>query len=519
MIQDSTHSIQKSATRFLSGTLISRVSGMLRDMAMAFAFGSSGSLSAFMVAYRFAHLARRLFGEGSLQNIFVPHFEAFRLKDPATAFRFFRDLTSSLFLLLLGLVITASIPLFWGYHATSHPEMKEIFLYTLLMLPSLIFICLYGLNSALLSCEKIYFLSSLAPTAFNFIWIAGALFLADLPIEQAMIGMSLSVIIACMAQWLFTVPPTLNCIPRTLRQRFWIYSHPFSEEVRTLFRPFLLANFGVAASQINNALDPLFAIYANNEGPAWLWYAIRVQQLPLSLFGIALTTALIPPISRAIKGGHMEQFQQFFCFAKRKMALFSLLMTAGILATAPTCIHLLFGRGQFGMESVEGTALCLIGYSIGLLPMMFVLIAAPVLFALGDYKTPSKGALVSMGINIALNSLLVFGFELGAASVALATSFAAFWNARFLKKTLEKKAGKKKVFHGKIVLLAALAMGGVFIVDWLSLGEIPSLQLLTGTPLHLSPFFADQLILFTKEALAFSSISLLGAYLLNLFRD
>ena len=475
---------------------------------MAFAFGTAPALAAFMVAFRFAHLARRLFGEGSLQNTFIPHFEELRLSNPTRAFAFFRDLAASI-LIILAVLIGALMTLLHFLHPLEWSlETKQVLLYTSLMLPSLFFISLYGLNASLLGCEKKFFTSGIAPVAFNLVWITAALYLSEMPIEQAMIGLSIAVILGCLAQWAVTVPETLKILPK---DGFLFKAAPFSPDVRTLIMPLVIANFGVAASQINNALDPLFALFANSEGPAWLWYAIRVQQLPLALFGIALANALIPPISRAIKSGNLEQFHHLFHFAIKRVLTFTVLTTAAIFATAPTCINLLFGRGHFDLESITGTANCLLGYGIGLFPMAYILIAAPALFAFGDYKTPTKGASLSMLLNIGLNSLFVFAFTWGSPSVALATSLASFWNAYFLSNALGKKTGYIKDHTllpelGKTLLISLTALFAAFCVDYYLFGKIPLLQLLMNKPLLLPQNLLLQMLQFSAEALAFCSV-------------
>lgn len=463
---------------------------MLRDVAMAFAFGTTAPVAAFMVAFRFAHLARRLFGEGSLQNTFIPHFEEFRKESKERAFAFFKDLSFSLVIILGALILPAMGILSFFPH-------KEILWYTLLMLPSLIFISLYGLNSALLACEKQYFIAGVAPVAFNVVWILAALS------SKSMTVLSISVIFGCCAQWAVTVPfLKLPSGPKLT---------PFSPDVKKLLKPLLLANFGVAGSQINNALDPLFALFANSEGPAWLWYAIRVQQLPLALFGIALANALIPPISRAIKSGNLDQFHHFFQFAEKRVFTFTLLITTAIFATAPTCINLLFGRGLFGMASVTGSACCLLGYGIGLFPMTYVLIASPALFAFGDFKTPTQAALLAMFCNIGLNALFIFGLGLGATSVAFATSLSAFLNAHLLFRALQAHSSRKIDLSGgkTIVSICLFALSVTWLTDFLILGSIPALQLILGAPLELSQNIWDQIALFSAESLAFAASCLI----------
>src|SRR5262245_17749893 len=106
-MQDSTHSIFHSAKRFFSGTMLSRVSGLARDVAMASAFGTHEAVGAFLVAFRFAHLFRRMLGEGALQAAFIPHFEQLRQEDPVRGATFFRDLSIGLTTVLVLLVLVS----------------------------------------------------------------------------------------------------------------------------------------------------------------------------------------------------------------------------------------------------------------------------------------------------------------------------------------------------------------------------------------------------------------------------
>lgn len=266
---------------------------MFRDMSMAYAFGTQPSIAAFMVAFRFAHLLRRLFGEGALQTAFIPEFEALRHQNQERAFAFFRSLTHVLTLFLVVVITIGCLVLacfVWSGHL--HPGSQEIVFLTLIMLPSLLFICLFGLNASLLQCEKSYFIPSVAPVTFNAIWVVTVLLLKEMPPEKAMPWLSFGVVIACLFQWLITLPRTRKSlkemarIPQSLRAGL--------PDLIRLGKPLTLGILGVAASQINSALDSLFARFAESEGPAWLWYAIRIQQLPLALFGIAIAGAILP---------------------------------------------------------------------------------------------------------------------------------------------------------------------------------------------------------------------------------
>ena len=486
---DTSASIFRSARRFLSGTLLSRVTGLARDVAMAFAFGTQGSVAGFMVAFRLAHLLRRILGEGALQTAFIPHFETLRQESPSKAASFFRDLSRSLVYILLAVIalggaLLGSLLVFGNFS----PDNQEIITLTLLMLPSLAFICLFGLNSALLQCEKHYFLSGVAPCAFNLVWVLGVCSVWNME------GLSLFVIIACAAQWIVTIPQT-----KALLKSLGTSTPPkvFSPQVRSLFPPLFLGILGISAAQINNALDTLFARYADLEGPAFLWYSIRIQQLPLALFGVALSGALLPPLARAIKNQEEGNFSRFLNLALKRSFALMLPITVGLFLMGDTCIQLIYGRGEFGGDSVAGTTLCLWGYAFGLIPMTWILIFGPAYYAQNDYATPTRGAIGAVLLNIFLNALFIFGFGWKSESVAWATSFSAWANclylAHYLRDRIDLSFNREATRTALATLSGAVALllvGSQFLP--LAQGQIP-----------LSTPFANTLLHFTLQISAF----------------
>ncbi|WP_075883796.1 murein biosynthesis integral membrane protein MurJ [Candidatus Protochlamydia sp. W-9] len=446
---DSTHTIFQSAKRFFSGTLLSRLSGMVRDISMAYAFGTEASIASFMVAYRLAHLCRRLFGEGSLQSAFIPEFESIRHRDTERAFRFFRDLVISLTLFLVFFVLSLSLGigafLTWGNPTN---DTKEILSLTLLMLPSLLFICLFGLNASLLQCEKIYFTPAVAPLAFNCAWIAAVWILKSYKIPEAISWLALAVIIACFSQWLVTIPQTLSILKKNLSTPLWaeLRKSFFPTDVIKLGKPFLLGMVGVMASQINAAIDAIFGRYAELEGPAFLWYAIRIQQLPLALFGIAIAGALLPPLTRALKAQNWALYYQFLNDAVLYTCTIMIPFTAALFVLGYSSVNLIFGHGNFHASSVIGTTKCLWGYGIGLLPSTLILLLAPACYAQNNYRLPAIASILNMILNFSLNYIFIIFFGWGATSVAVATSLSAWVNVFFLGIFLNNKEKSWLIF-------------------------------------------------------------------------
>ncbi|MBJ7449620.1 MAG: murein biosynthesis integral membrane protein MurJ [Parachlamydiales bacterium] len=442
LVEDTPRSINRHATRFFSGTLVSRLAGFFRDVTMAAAFGAEPAVAAFMVAYRFANLLRRLFGEGALQTTFVPHFEALRVKDSQLAAQYFKDLLLSLsFVLVITIVGIESVLSLWLSFGSGGTGTKNIVFLTALQFPALLFISLFGLNSALLQCQQKYFLPGIAPVIWNCIWIVSALLLRSIPSKSAMAYLSVCIVIAFAAQWLITMPSTYKQLKSLASQK--ITSKLFSKEVRQMIKPLTLGMLGVGAAQINSAVDTLFARYADVGGPAYLWYALRIQQLPLALFGIAIAGALLPTLSRSAKAMDWDRYRNLLHYGLTKSMSLMLPATFYLLAFGRPVVSLLFGHGEFDLIAVEETTRCLWAYSLGLAPMTAVLLLAPALYSIGNFATSTRSAIIALVLNTVLNAVFIFGFNKGADSVAYATTISTFFNVFFLVYALRNHFIKK----------------------------------------------------------------------------
>lgn len=410
---------------------------MLRDILMAWAFGATGAVAAFMVAFRFSHLLRRTLGEGAMQTAFIPQFVAAKHASETRAIGFFRNLTAVISILLVLIIILtegvlAAAIMQWDLA----DETTQICKLTMLMLPGLLFICLAGINTALLQCEGRYFLASVAPIAFNVVWITGVLLLSGWTAPAAMPWLAGAVSLACFAQWLATVPAVAKITsgaPWTLDVK--------SQDMKNLFKALSLGIIGVSSTQINSAIDAIFATMASVEGPAYLWYAIRIQQLPLGVFGIALSGALLPALSRAIKAGDIARSSHYMNFAVRQACLVILPATFGLFAAGGAIVNLLFGHGDFTEFATIQTTYCLWGYAIGLPAAVLILLYGPGFYANNDYATPARGVVYTVLLGVGLNYLAVCQWSMGPVAVAVTTSIAAWANAAYLHFKLRQRIG------------------------------------------------------------------------------
>lgn len=517
-MSDSTHTILHSAKRFLSGTLLSRITGMLRDISMAYIFGASASIASFMVAFRLAHLLRRLFGEGALQSAFIPEFEHLRHQDEKKAFAFFRDLVvfMSLALSLVIFISASALTAALLWLELSPPNYEIVFL-TLLMLPSLLFICLYGINASFLQCEKCYFTSSVAPVAFNLIWIGAVFALKSWSPAEAMPVLAVAVIAACFFQWLWTVPKTVSLLKNELKHSLGKNLLGQWKAIVHLGRPLTLGILGVAASQINSAVDTLFARYAELTGPALLWYAIRLQQLPLALFSIAIAGAILPPLSRAIKAQDWQKYSHFLQQALIATCALMLPITAIIFCMGESCVNLVYGHGDFKELEVWQTTYCLWAYGMGLIPSALVLILASSFYAQQNYFLPAAASFFTMILNLALNSLFIFGLGWGASSVALATSISAWLNL-FGLSTYLVSYGHLVINREVLQILAKILVSTLtaFFITLFIRNLIEQIPLFSFYNLHLTHSFPQQLFQFIYQFTIFVLICLLSCYSFNL---
>ena len=489
-------SLSLFARRFFSGTLLSRFSGLARDLSMAAIFGDHPSAAAFIVAFRLSNLFRRLLGEGPLQSAFIPHFEGLRLQDSARATFFFRKLVLLITLMLISLTVVVEGGLIWGDSFFSENN-REIVHLTRWLFPGLIFICLYGLNISLLNCYDSFFVPSVAPAVCNLIWVAAVIFLRNMDPSLAMLELAKWVVIGFIGQWLLTLPLTLRHAGASLKE--WLKVE-VPKEVVTLLKSFSLGALGVGAVQINAFADALFARYADVRGPAYLWYAIRLEQLALAIFGIACISAIAPRLSRAIKAGAREHAQALFTHCFQKILTVMIPATFALIFLGLPAVNLLYGHGNFSESAVVKTATCLAAYGLGLLPSTLIMLISTVYYAQANFRTPMQISILSVLLNLFLNAVFVFGLELGAVSIAIATSISAWVNCLILYVLLHREGWRASMDSlSKVIAVSAFAACVTFALNNLIFDTFPK-------------SLAKQLACFTTLFSAFVSSFLLTAY-------
>jgi len=448
-----------------SMTLISRILGFVRDMVIARYFGASAGADAFFVAFKIPNFFRRLFAEGAFSQAFVPVLSEAKEKHGIERVRQLVDAISFRLLLALLLVVGAGVAFAqaftWLFAPGFHSDPFK-FALTAEMLritfPYLLFISLVALSSAILNTYDRFAVPAFTPVVLNLTLIAAAIGLSphfDVPV----LALAWGVLLAGVLQLALHLPFLwrLGLLPRPRP-----IDDPGVHEVRRLMLPAL---FGVSVAQINLLIDTVLASFLVTGSVSWLYYADRLMEFPLGVFGIALATVALPGLSRAAAREEWPIYRAQIDTALRLIWLVGVPASLGLMLLATPLLTTLFQYGAFGPEDVHQASRALMAYALGLAGFMLVKVLAPAFYALKDMKTPVRIAVIALGVNTVLN--LLFIFPLAHAGLALATSLAAFVNAALLYHHLQSTHFTRQAGWRALLWQGGVAMAAM--VAWLLL--------------------------------------------------
>ncbi|MEA3292535.1 MAG: murein biosynthesis integral membrane protein MurJ, partial [Pseudomonadota bacterium] len=305
----------KSAFVISAMTLLSRISGLIRDVLFANILGSQAAADAFFVAFRLPNFFRRIFGEGAFAVAFVPVFSEYRIKHPPDDTRRFLELMTGRFgltLLLVTLVGVLAAPALVAAIAPgflNDPEKYRLAVdASRITFPYLFFISLVAMSAGMLnSCDR-FAAPAATPVLLNLSLIGAALFLVPV-VGNATIALSIGVLVAGLAQLLFQLPflkkEGLVVKPRVARREG---DEIGAAGVKQVLRLTLPALFGVSVAQINVLVNTLLASFLATGSISWLYYSDRLMEFPVGVFGIALSTAILPHLSRKHTNAAMDSF-------------------------------------------------------------------------------------------------------------------------------------------------------------------------------------------------------------------
>ncbi|BDW90923.1 murein biosynthesis integral membrane protein MurJ [Thalassospira tepidiphila] len=431
-------SLVRSIATVSGFTLLSRLLGFCRDILIAGMLGAGGMADAFFVAFKFPNLFRRLFGEGAFSAAFIPLLAGDIEKRGMDAAREFAARAMSMLILITGFLVAIIETLMpWAMYVfapgfAENPEKFELAVeLSRITFPYLAFISAVALMSGVMNTLHRYAAAAAAPIILNICLIAALLGLAPIT-ETPAHALAWGVAIAGVAQFLMLV---IAC----KRVGFAIkWQMPrVDDRIKLLGKRMIPGMIGAGVYQINLLIDTMLASLVSDGAVSWLYYADRVQQLPLGVIGIAIGTALLPTLSRQLQGDDAKTAM----YSQNRGIEIALLLTLpaaialGVMGLP--VINVLFERGAFGAEETLMTGMALTVFAFGLPASVLVKVLAPGFFAREDTKTPIRIGISCMVLNIILIVVLMPWF--GHLGIAAATSVSVWVNATSLGFILHRR--------------------------------------------------------------------------------
>jgi putative peptidoglycan lipid II flippase len=398
------HSMLKSVLTVGGWTMGSRVLGFIRDMLMADLIGAGPVSDAFFVANKLPNLFRRLFGEGAFNAAFVPEFAGLlHVEGPEAARRFAQEAISVMAFWLGALTIVGEIfmPQIMHVFAPGFVDIPDKFALTVdlarITFPYLMLICLAALLSGALNGMEHFAAAAAAPVLYNLFAIAALIGLTPfVPTvgHAAAWGVSASGIVQlALLVWAVHRAGMPLRIPRPR----------LTPKMKLLFRRMTPGLIGAGAAQLNQAVDLIIASLLPAGTVSLLYFADRIQQLPLGVIGIAVGTALLPMLSRQVRGGDETAALSSLNRAIEYALFLTLPAALALTVSAFPILWVLLGRGAFHIEDARLASQSLAAYAIGLPSVVLLKVLAPAAFARGDTALPVKIGMVTLALNFLLN--------------------------------------------------------------------------------------------------------------------
>ncbi len=521
-----TVSLFKSASIVSGLTLVSRITGLMRELLIASTFGASALTDAFNVAFRIPNLFRRLFAEGAFSQAFVPVLAASRQQhgDEATHVLINQVATLLIWALLFTSVLgVAGAPLLVWAMASGLWQSPEGFdvavAMTRFMFPYIAFMSLVALAAGVLNTWKRFAVPAATPVLLNVsmigaAWWGGPWFgtLGVSPIYALAVGVMLGGVSQLSVQLLalrrLGMLPRVGLSWRAVRQA-WSGEGP--KRILQLMAPALL---GVSVAQISLLINTQIASQLTPGSVSWLSYADRLMEFPTAMLGVALGVVLMPQLSAAKAANDTRQFSDMLDWGLRLVVVLALPCALALLIFSKALVAVLYNYGAFSARDVQQTTVALMGYGVGLLGLVAIKVLAPGYYASQDIRTPVRIAVAVLVITQLFN--LAFVPFLAHAGLALSIGLGALVNAAWLLWGLRKN-GTYVMRSGwvKFVwqVLVACAVLGAWLFwaaqhwDWTALRTTPLLRvgLMAG-------------VLVVSAGLYFATLGLTGLKLRALLR-
>ncbi|MBL7215113.1 MAG: murein biosynthesis integral membrane protein MurJ [Phycisphaerae bacterium] len=463
-------------------TVISRVFGMIRDVAFSHFFGLSGMMDVWAIAFMIPNLSRRIFGEGAAASSLIPVYSEELKKNPKGTLDLARTITTVIFVILAGIVIIGEV-IIWLYcrNADPVPNTRRMLILIAIMLPYMCLICTVAILAGLLNAHHHFAMPAAAPIALNLV-IIGALCISGwglkmMPESQVYL-LAVAVILAGILQLIMQMVP-LAKHGVTLRPAWHVRTAAF-KKIMLLMAPMIV---GLTVTQFNTLADGVIAkwlsgseqkgqtllwfgrevLYPVREGAvASLYFSQRLYQFPLGVLGISLATAIFPILSAAAAENDEQLLHRTIRQGIAAAVFIALPAMIGLMLVSRPLIAVLYQHGQFSPEDTKQVQRVLIFYTIGLCGYFLQQLVTRVFYSLKDSKWPARTAIAAVFVNVALNLTLIW--PLGVSGLALATAICSYLQVGILLFLLNRQfkfsVPKQTLLLLLKTILAAAVMGG-----------------------------------------------------------
>ena len=450
-----------------AATVLSRVLGVMRDAIFANVFGDGAVWSSYTVAFMVPNLFRRLFGEGALSAAFIPvYLEAIESGDEELARRLARATLWLLVVILAGVVLVGEViiaGLAWGFG--DNPQTALMLLLAAILLPYVVLVCLVALLGGMLNARYHFSCPALAPVVLNVFLIIAGLWGTGLlggDLSRKIFAVCAGVLVGGVAQLLLVIIP----LKRQGISLAWLWQPQMKQisHIVKLTSPMVL---GLAVMQVNALMDYLLAYWlggnpgqvmakvgswsipypVGTEAPSNLYFAQRLYNMPLGVFGVALATAIFPYFTAAAGRKDHAGLVRTLVKGLRLVAFVGLAASLGLAIISRTIVEFipgggmlaLFGieKGEFGLPAIDRTTWILIFYCFGIWAYCGVHVVVRGFYALQDTLTPVKVGVWLVALNLPLNLILIW--PLGTGGLALSTAICAALNLAILIRLLNRK--------------------------------------------------------------------------------
>lgn len=462
--------IAKSAATVSIAVMCSRILGLIREQVFAGLFGAGYAYDSFVVAFRIPNLLRDLFGEGALSAAFVSVFSDYnanRSKEEtwllASNVLCFFIVAISL-ITLLGMLFADQIVQVLAPDFSLVPGKAELTAaMTVIMMPFLLFISLAAVVMGILNTKNRFFVPSLASSFFNLGSIIGGTTLAFILPRYgypAITGMAFGTLIGGVLQLGVQLP-----VLRQVGFRFTPVLNLNDPGLRRVLKLMIPATIGLSATQINIFINTNFAASCAEGSVSWLNYAFRLVQLPIGLFGVAVSIAALPVLARQASTQNFAEMRTTFVSSLTIVFCLTVPATVGLIVLAEPIIRVIFERGAFTATDTQATAIALSLYGVGLFAYSANKVIVPVYYAINCARYPVIASFLAIGFNVLIIVSTIDQFQHRA--IALSTSAVMVINFFFLIGILYHKIEGfpvRKLLSGLLKILVAASLMTVILV-------------------------------------------------------